>query len=58
MKRGAFGKFFHERAITPIDKPEIVVVTRNLLVVTALAEAGVGLTLLLSPPLVARFSAF
>jgi hypothetical protein len=30
------------------------VVARNLLVVTALAEAGVGLTLLLSPPFVAR----
>ena len=30
-----------------------LVVTRKLLVVTALAEAGVGLTLLLSPPLVA-----
>jgi hypothetical protein len=29
------------------------VIARNLLVVTALAEAGVGLTLLLSPPLVA-----
>ena len=29
-------------------------VTRHLLVVTAFAEAGVGLTLLLSPPLVAR----
>jgi hypothetical protein len=28
------------------------VVARNLLVVTALAEAGVGLTLLLSPPFV------
>jgi len=30
------------------------VIARNLLVVTALAEAGVGLTLLLSPPFVAR----
>ena len=29
-------------------------VARTLLMVTALAEAGVGLTLLLSPPLVAR----
>jgi hypothetical protein len=29
------------------------VIARNLLVVTALAEAGVGLTLLLSPPFVA-----
>jgi hypothetical protein len=29
-------------------------VARKLLVVTALAETGVGLTLLLSPPLVAR----
>ena len=29
-------------------------IARNLLVVTALAEAGVGLTLLLSPPFVAR----
>jgi hypothetical protein len=30
------------------------VIARNLLVVTALAEAGVGLTMLLSPPFVAR----
>ena len=41
----------------PYEIPRLLVwlvVTRNLLVVTALAEAGVGLTLLLSPPLVAR----
>jgi hypothetical protein len=41
----------------PYEIPRLLVqlvVTGKLLVVTALAEAAVGLTLLLSPPLVAR----
>jgi para-nitrobenzyl esterase len=31
VKRGAFGKFFHERAMTPIDKQEIVRMNRDTL---------------------------
>lgn len=30
-KRGAFGKFFDERAMTPIDKQEIVRMNRDTL---------------------------
>jgi Putative zinc ribbon domain len=29
VKRGAFGKFFHERAMTPIDKQAIVRMNRD-----------------------------
>jgi len=31
VKRGAFGKFFHERSMTPIDKQEIVRMNRDTL---------------------------
>jgi para-nitrobenzyl esterase len=31
VKRGAFGKFFHERTMTPIDKQEIVRMNRDTL---------------------------